>query len=188
MLAAVAPGVAPFVGARAGIGGGFEGGVAYTGRAAHIDMRRLFDWDAVSLSVGLGVEMPIYGNSDTSTLPQVDLSAVHGYGADVPVIVGWQSQARLYMVWAGVRAGWDHTDIGSLSTEPGAVTVNEPMTLSSDRFYGGGVVGLAAGFRHVHAALELDVAYQSVRGTFDDTTVTVQGLSLAPAAALWWTF
>ena len=68
------------------------------------------------------------------------------------------------------------------------MTVNQPMTLSSDRFYGGGVVGIAAGFRHVHAALELDVAYQSVEGTFDGTTVTIQGVSLAPAGALWWTF
>jgi len=185
VLAAVAPGVAPYVGARVGIGAGFEGGVAYTGRAAHVDVRRSFDWDDTSLSIGLGLEMPIYGDPDTNTLPQVDLRAVHGYGADVPVIVGWQSAARLYMVWAGVRGGWDHVDIGSLSSDPSVKTVT---SLSADRFYGGGVVGMAAGFRHVHGALELDVAYQSIRGTFDATNVTVQGLSIAPAAALWVTF
>ena len=188
VLAAVAPGLAPYVSARAGIGGRFEGGVTYTGHTAHIDVRRSFDWNDVSLSVGLGLETPIYGDPDTSTLPQIDLSAVHGYGADLPVLIGWQSAARVYMVWGGARAGWDHTSIGSLSTEPGAVTVNAPVSLSCDRFYGGGVVGLAAGFRHIHAALELDVAYQSVTGTFNGMSTSVQGLSMAPAGALWITF
>lgn len=187
VLAAVAPGVAPFVSARVGIGDRFEGGIAYTGRAAHIDVRRSFDWDDVSLSVGLGLEMPIYGNPDTTTLPQIDLSAVHGYGADVPVLIGWQSAARIYMVWAGVRGGWDYTDISAVSTEPSSVLPG-PLDLSADRFYGGGVVGMAAGFRHVHVALELDAAYQTVQGTFNATSVTVQGFSLAPAGAVWWTF
>ena len=195
ILAAVAPGVAPYVSARVGIGAGFEGGITYTGRAAHIDVRRSFDWDDVSLSIGLGSETPVYGNPDTSTLPQVDLSSIHGYGADIPVIVGWQSAARIYMVWGGARFGWDRTDLSALSTEPtDAVTgkpstgVNEPITLTADRFYGGGVVGMAAGFRHVHAALELDVAYQTLNGAFNGTSVSVQGLSMAPAAALWVTF
>jgi len=188
ILAAVAPGLAPYVAARVGIGDRFEGGVAYTGRAAHIDVRRSFDWDRVSLSVGLGLEMPLYGDPDTSTLPQVDLSSVHGYGADVPVLIGWESDARLYMLWAGLRAGWDHVDIGALTTEPGAATVTSPVTLSADRFYGAGVVGVAGGFRHVHVALELDVAYQEVHGTFNATTVSLAGVSMAPAGALWWTF
>ena len=34
----------------------------------------------------------------------------HGYGADVPVLVGWESQAGLYMLWGGLRAGWEHID------------------------------------------------------------------------------
>jgi hypothetical protein len=188
VLAAVAPGLAPFAGARVGIGGGFEGGLAYTGRAAHIDVRHSFDWRDVSLSIGLGVTAPFYGDTNTSTLPQVDLSAVHGYGADVPVVLGWQSAARLYMAWIGARGGWDHTEISSVSTEPGAVTADEPITLSADRFFGAGVVGVAAGFRSLHGAIELDAAYQTVHGTFDGNTVTVSGLSVAPAGALWWDF
>jgi hypothetical protein len=188
VLAAVAPGLAPYASARVGIGDGFEGGIAYTGRTAHLDVRRSFDWGDTSLSLGVGIETPIYGNPDTGTLPQVDLSAVHGYGADVPLLIGWQSTAKLYMVWGGVRAGWDHTIISSMSTEPDSDTVANPMNLSADRFYGSGVVGLAAGFRHVHVALELDAAYQTMQGTFNGSSVTAQGVSLAPAAALWWTF
>ena len=189
VLAAVAPGMAPYVSGRVGLGGRFEGGVTYTGRVAHVDARRSFDWNDVSLSVGFGMEVPIYGDPDTTTLPQIDLSSIRGFGADVPVLIGWQSAARVYMVWGGVRAGWDHTNVGAAAAaEPRSPDIDAPLTLSCDRFYGAGVVGLAAGFRHVHVALELDVAYQTVSGTFNATPVTLQGLSMAPATALWWTF
>jgi hypothetical protein len=192
--AAVAPGLAPYVAARVGIGQRFEAGIAYTGRAGHIDLRRSFDWNDVSLSVGLGVTVPIYGDSYTSTMSAIDLQYVHGYGADIPVLIGWQSAARIYMVWAGVRAGFDHVDVSGLSTELGDIPDDE--SLSGNRYYGGGVVGFAAGFRHIHAALELDAAYQSVSGTYastvgattTDTNASVHGFSLTPAAAMWFTF
>jgi hypothetical protein len=187
--AAVAPGLSPFIAARVGIGGGFEGGVSYTGRGARIDVRHSFDWHDVSLSIGLGGDAAFYGDQQGGTLPNVSLNEVHGYGGEVPVLLGWQSAARIYMAWIGVRGGWDHTDVSYLTTEPFPLPANVTgPTLSADRIYGGAVVGLAAGFRHVHAALELDVAYQVVNGTFNATSVTIQGVSLAPAAALWWSF
>jgi hypothetical protein len=192
--AVAAPGFAPYVGARVGIGARFEGGLAYTGRAGHIDIRRSFDWNDVSLSVGLGVTVPIYGDSYTSTLSAIDLTYVHGYGADLPVLIGWQSAARIYMVWAGARIGYDHVDVSGLSSEPDAIPSSE--SLSGDRFYGGGVVGFAAGFRHVHAALELDAAYQAVSGSFvqtmdnvsQTTNAAANGFTLTPAGTLWFTF
>jgi hypothetical protein len=192
--AVAAPGFAPYVGARVGIGARFEGGLAYTGRAGHIDLRRSFDWNDVSLSVGLGVTVPIYGDSYTSNLSSIDLTYVHGYGADLPVLIGWQSAARIYMVWAGARFGYDHVDVSGLSTEPSELPSSD--SLSGDRFYGGGVVGFAAGFRHVHAALELDAAYQVVSGTFVQsmndvnlsTSATAHGFSLTPAGTMWFTF
>jgi hypothetical protein len=153
-----------------------------------MDVRHSWDWDDVSLSVGLGLETPISFNSWASTLPNLDLSSVHGYGADVPVLVGWQSAARIYMVWAGLRGGWDHTTVSAQTTAPGSATSTDPVHLDADRFYGGGVAGLAAGFRHVHAALELDAAYQTIHGTFAQTSATVSGFSVAPAAALWFDF
>ncbi len=105
VLAAVAPGVAPYVSARVGLGDRFEGGVTYTGRVAHLDVRRSFDWNDVSLSIGLGIETPIYGDSDSAALPQLDLSSIRGYGADVPILIGWESSARAYMLWAGGGGG-----------------------------------------------------------------------------------
>ena len=50
------------------------------------------------------------------------------------------------------------------------------------------MVGLATGFGHVHVALELSAAYQVAHGTYNDNDVTIRGITLAPATALWWTF
>jgi hypothetical protein len=183
VAAAIGPGLAPYAAARVGIGERFEGGITYTGRGGRIDARRSFDWDDVSLSIGLGVTADFYGGS----VPNVTLTQLHGYGAEVPLLLGWQSAARIYMAWVGVRGGWTHDDVSDLSaTNVPAGTV--VPSLSADRFYGGTVVGMAAGFRHIHVALELDAAYQVVSGSYNGSSVTIQGISLAPAAALWWTF
>ena len=63
-----------------------------------------------------------------------------------------------------------------------------PISLSATRFWGGGLVGVAVGFRHVHVAMELDASYATVTGEYNDTHARVQGVTLAPAAALWWLF
>jgi hypothetical protein len=187
--AAVGPGLAPFVAARVGVGDRYEGGITYTGRAARIDMRRSFDSGGFSLSLGAGVTGVFYGSQEGSSLPAVDLSELHGYGADVPVLVGWQSDAGLYILWTGLRAGWEHDAIGSLTSEPKSSALGSPsIGLSAERFYGAGVLGIATGFRHVHVAIELDLAYQSVTGDFNATHVNVHGVTLAPASALWWNF
>jgi hypothetical protein len=44
------------------------------------------------------------------------------------------------------------------------------------------------GFRHVHVAMELDASYASVSGDYNETHAHVAGVSLAPAAAFWWSF
>lgn len=189
VAAAVAPGLSPFLGARIGVGSRFEGGLAYTGRAVRADMRRSFDDGPWSFSAGLGLSAALYGRQQGSDLPNVDLGAMHGYGADVPLLVGWQSTGGLYMVWAGARAGGERVVVETLTSEPKDVTIGDPpIRLEASRWYGGGVVGVATGFRHVHVALELSAAYQSVSGSYNATDITVRGLTLAPASALWWTF
>ena len=60
--------------------------------------------------------------------------------------------------------------------------------LSATRFWGGAVVGVAVGFRHLYVALELDASYASVTGNYNATQVQVSGITLAPASALWWRF
>ncbi len=47
---------------------------------------------------------------------------------------------------------------------------------------------MATGFNHLHVALEAGVSYQVASGTYNQTSVTVRGLSITPASAIWWTF
>ncbi|MEO8875863.1 MAG: hypothetical protein ABI461_09770 [Polyangiaceae bacterium] len=190
IAAAVAPGLAPYVSARVGVGWTSEGGIAYTGRAARIDMRKSFDLsESSSVSIGAGLTVPFYGRQGEEALPNVDLSALHGYGFDVPLLIGWESSGGIYKLWGGVRGGYEYDAISNVSTEPKAVPLGfQPISLSANRVYGAGVVGMAVGFRHLHVALELDASYQSISGTFNATDVKVAGVSLAPASAIWWQF
>lgn len=189
VAAAVAPGLAPYVGARVGVGNAIEGGLTYTGRAVRVDMRKSFDDRNVSFSAGLGFSAALYGRQAGNELPNVDLESLHGYGFDIPLLVGWESAGGIYKAWGGARGGFERDVLESLSSEPKAVTLGTaPLKLEANRYWGGGVIGFATGFNHVHVALELSAAYQVVRGSYNDTNVTVQGLTLAPATALWWTF
>jgi len=190
VAASIAPGLAPVGGARVGVGWQSEGGLAYTGRAVRADLRHSIDlttrW---SLSLGAAGSAALYGHQEGSSLENVSLNQLHGWGADVPVLVGYESDGGLYMLWAGARAGWEHVDISDVTSEPKAVTIGSPpISLSATRFWGGGLLGFAVGFRHIHVAFELDVAYATISGTYNATPVTVAGLTVAPATALWWRF
>ena len=188
--ASIGPGLAPFAGARVGVGDQFEGGIAYTGRAVRGDLRRSFDLsDHWSLSVGAGGSSALYGHAFGGDLPDVDLGQLHGWGADVPVMVGYESDGDLYMLWLGARSGWEHVDISEVRSVPKAVTLGTPpVGLSATRFWGGGLLGLAVGFRHVHVAMEVDASYATVTGEYNQVHAQVAGLTLAPATALWWRF
>jgi hypothetical protein len=190
VAASVAPGLAPVAGARVGIGGRFEGGVTYTGRALRADLRRSFDLtDRLALSIGAGGTAALYGHQEGTSLPNVDLGQLHGWGADVPVLLGYASEGDLYLLWIGGRAGWEHIDISEVRSEPKAVTFGEPpIPLSATRVWGGGLVGFAIGFRHLHVAMELDVSYANVTGDYGDTHAQLAGWTVSPATAAWWRF
>ncbi len=51
----LAPGLAPWVGARAGVGYDSDAGVTYTGRAVRVDARHSFQDERVALSIGGGL-------------------------------------------------------------------------------------------------------------------------------------
>jgi hypothetical protein len=190
VAAAIAPGLAPFIGARVGAGSQFEGGLTYTGRAVRVDLRRSFDADKhVSFSLGLGLSAALYGRQQGSDLPNVDLNSMHGYGFDIPALVGWESNGGIYKVWGGARGGFERDVVEILTSEPKDVTIGvDPIHLDANRFYGGAVAGIATGFNHIHVALEISAAYQVVSGNYNENHVTVRGITLAPASALWWTF
>jgi hypothetical protein len=189
VAASVGPGLAPFGAGRVGIGGSVEGGLAYTGRAVRVDLRRSFDvargW---SLSFGAGGSAALYGHQDQVLLPNVSLNALHGWGADVPALVGFESDGGLYMLWMGARAGWEHVDISEVSSTGSMTFGAPPISLAATRFWGGGVLGFAVGFRHVHVAFEMDASYANITGNYNATPASVAGLTLAPASAVWWRF
>jgi hypothetical protein len=186
VLSSVGPGLAPIAGARVGIGWTSEGGLVYTGRAVRADMRKSITLaDNWALSIGVGGSSILYGRQPGGG----PLEQLHGWGADVPLLVGYSSDADLYQLWVGARAGWEQVDISELTSEPKANTLGGPsMPLSATRYWGGGLLGLAVGFRHVHVAVELDVAYATISGTYNGASATVGGVTLAPASALWWDF
>jgi hypothetical protein len=190
VAASVGTGLAPIAGARVGVGAQAEGGLAYTGRSIRADIRRSFALSSTwSLSVGAGGSAALYGRAQTDAIPNVDLNRLHGWGADVPVLVGYQSEGDLYMLWAGVRGGWEHVDIDDVTSAPGSGQLGPtPISLAATRFWGGGLFGAAVGFRHVHVAMELDVSYADVAGDFNRAHASVSGVSLTPASALWWQF
>lgn len=183
-LAALAPALAPHVGARVGFGRQFEGGVAYTGRGARIDARRAFGTASYALSLGAGFDAAFAGGSSTIKLPGVDIGSLRGFGFDVPVLVGWRSASSLYQVWAGARGGWEHYFIAPVTTEP----TGTPAALDADRTRLGGLLGVATGFGHLHVALELEIGYQLVTGRLGTTTASVDGVAFSPASAVWWDF
>ncbi|MBM4374434.1 MAG: hypothetical protein FJ095_05060 [Deltaproteobacteria bacterium] len=178
--AAVSPGLAPWVGARLGVGAGYDLGLTYTGRLARFDARRVFPLSpSIDLSLGLGA---------SGVLPRrIDSVGVNvsGFGGDLPLLVGWRSAGDIYAVWLGARGGGEalrgQRDLATSSpvgVDPGV----EPVT--GWRAYAGGLLGLRVGFRHVHALLELDASMQWVGAELGARHVTLQAFTLAPGGAL----
>jgi hypothetical protein len=202
--ATLAPGIAPWVGARAGLGGKYEGGVAYTGRAARIDARHAFGDDTVAVSIGLGASAVLMHPPSNHELPQPGITtpagrfsgrtnnlSATGWGLDVPVIVGWRSDASLVEAWAGVRAGVERVT-GDLETRD-STNVSDHASVAAFRKYGGGLVGAAIGLTPFSVALELDVAYQAVSASVDfpatpapqnHADATLSGVTVAPSGAV----
>lgn len=193
---AIAPGVAPWVGARAGIGFDADAGLSYLGRTLRVDGRRAFIADDVALSVGLAGSGLLNRNTSTesgdASLPGLDATGVRGWGVDVPVLVGLRSTASLIQIYAGLRAGYEH--IGGefrADLEPNPEPVAVPVNL--DRYWGAALVGLAVSVEPLMGIVEVSGAVHRIDGSLDlpaasaadpREKVEVTGLSLTPSAAL----
>lgn len=198
-----APGLAPWVGARAGLGGHNEAGATYTGRSIRLDARHAFSDEHFALSVGAGASgilmhprsNPPEAAASTDvggrfTEDAKDASAT-GFGFDVPVIVGYRSAPSIAQVWAGGRVGLERVraDLPLDSSVP----TDQPARASGTRVYGGGLVGLSVGVKPVWISLQLDVNYQSISGNVSfpgaaaqpaSRDASFQGLSLVPTGAV----
>jgi hypothetical protein len=200
---AVAPGLAPWIGARVGLGGHNEAGVTYTGRSARADARHSFEDGSVALSLGAGASA-ILGHLESSATAEHSATSLHkkegafSWGFDVPVIVGWRSSASVVQAWGGIRGGYERLN----GTLPLATPPDYPILgadVRADHVYGGGLVGFAIGLPPLWVAVQLDAAYHgaSARGSFPQAgadpespgatvsrEVDVSGVSLAPTGAV----
>jgi hypothetical protein len=183
---AFSPGVAPWVGLRVGLGAESEAGLTYTGRAVRFDARHAFEDDSTALSIGAGASAIVGAGeqpTDVSTpaaggTTNGPLDRPTGFGFDVPVLFGWRSTAGVVTLWAGPRGGFEKLTANSSSAQ----------ALDVRHWYGGAVVGLGLGFRHVHGAIELDGYYQTASGSVAGESVHASGVTLAPAAGLIFSF
>jgi hypothetical protein len=173
----VAPGVAPWVGARIGIPGSNEGGLTYSGRAIRLDGRHAFSLGAPTLSAGLGVSAlmarrPGEGN---------DPSSVYGIGFDLPLLLGFKSRSDLYSLWFGPRGG---VELFSGRIAVGTDKAAAPADVSGRHVHVGFLAGVRVGFRRVYVALEVDGSYHRADGTFSGSQASLSQFSITPSGAL----
>lgn len=170
---AIAPQTSPWIGARVGLGNGFECGISASSRAVRLDGRRAFLWvdRTVALSIGLGARALL------AAAPMGSASGVVGGGVDVPVIVGWHSSADIYSAWIGPRFGVDMFS-GRFERDAGSGQADGQLVSA------GGVFGVRAGLRHVFGVLELDAAYHLATGTLSGEALRLTGWTVAPFGGL----
>ena len=194
---AVAPGVAPYLSGRAGLGNHNEAGVTYTARSLRIDGRHAFEWPTLALSVGIVAigalprlrDRPEDDLNDVdvdSGLRTVSLVSVRGYGLELPVLFGWRSDADVVKLWTGLRGGFEQDSFDlSLVESPQSTFFT---TGDATRFWAGGLVGFSIGLPPIEVRVELDAAYESIHGDLEtaggELTADVAGLSLTPAMAI----
>ncbi len=176
---AAAPGIAPWVGGRFGIAGSNEAGLTYTGRNLRIDVRHAFALGTAALSVGIG------GSVIAAERPGQDVegSSVFGGGVDIPVLFGVHSKSDLYAFWVGPRAGFEALN-GHIATSQVQTDALALSDVSARHFFGGFVVGVRGGFRHIHVAIEVDGAYHRADGSIFGSSTGVGLFSLTPSGAL----
>jgi hypothetical protein len=196
-----APGLSPWVGARVGVGYDTEAGLTYTGRTARVDARHSFETNKVALSAGLGASAVLSRRGDSpdidstareQAVPGVDVSGLSGWGFDVPVIVGWRSNAELIQSYVGVRGGYERISGDVLLRIEPNPTTDERASFEAHRWQAGGLAGLMVSIEPLWVAVELGVAYGWAEGTLERTVpagglTTFNGdattLTLGPAGA-----
>lgn len=197
-----APGLSPWVGARAGIGFTSDAGVTWTGRSVRVDARHAFESRHYALSIGLGLsgvlsqpgaDKPQQTSRGGADIPGVDMGGASGWGVDVPLIAGWRSKASLVQVWGGLRGGYEHIGGDFYLRTDLDPTIQETAPVDARRWFAGGLVGVAVQVEPFWLGAELDVAYQSLDGSMrleDGAGGTrsigakLSGLTVGPGGAL----
>jgi len=194
IAAAASPGLAPFAGGRIGLGSRFEAGLAYTGRVARIDAQHMVaripsPHGTLAFAVGLGASAALAGRNSETAVTGLSLASLRGIGADVPLLASWQSTDARASVWGGIRSGFDYAEASTLTSEPRPPMSDglDTVSLHVTRVWSGPMLGASATLaKHVRIAVEVGASYQALRGRFQGSAVSIDGLSITPATSLWW--
>ena len=167
-------GVAPVGFFRVGVARGWDLGVLVAGPSGRLELRGGVRLGSLARFVG-GVGVYGGGLTREATDPQ---GAGDGFrvGALVPLVLTLDL-GGIFEAWGGVRLGFEHVG-GGLAL--GGIRTTGDATA----FRGGLVVGLAVGFRRVHALLELAADYEYWRGQLGSLGFERQGVALVPAFGL----
>lgn len=184
----VSPGVAPWASARVGIEGRNEAGLTYTGRSLRLDGRHAFPIGEAALSLGLGASALFAGDPGPSAGPSAEGSDVYGAGIDVPLLLGFRSDADLYALWLGPRLGLELLGGEVRLPAAGSATRGPLVDASGKHLRLGFVLGVRAGFRHVHVALEATATYHHATGEIAGAPVALDQGTVAPGGGLTVTF
>jgi len=148
-------GPVPVAWARYGLDDDFDVALGAAGSIVRAEARyapRTTELGEVRVGAGLAAQV---GVPDTGGLR---------LGAEIPLLLTFG--AGLYEAWGGLRLGIEH------------LTIHDPQTTSLV-LGAGAVVGLAVGYRHLHAMIELTTTYETWLGD-----VEASGFVLTPAFAL----
>jgi hypothetical protein len=200
--ALVAPGASPWVSARVGLPESSEAGLTYTGRSLRVDGRHAFEVAPdLLLSVGIGASglllapdrgppRPEEAGSAASSPAEFELQG-KGFGADLPVLLGYQVVEGFFEVWLGPRLGLEFLS-GDLRLRP--PDPDSPVLhASGHRLWAGAVAGFSLGIPPLWLRFELAPTYHDVSGTLssDGAAPSVQfdrieatGWSLSPSGAI----
>lgn len=149
-------GVVPVTSYRRGIGPHTDVGVMVAGPLARLDLRQQLELSEDIVRVVLTGSIAPYAGAIDGVAP--------GYGADLPLLFAVDADS-LVELWIGPRLGVERAQTEGLGWATG--------------LRAGGVVGLAFGFRHLHALVELTAQYEAWWSRVDR-----DGVVLTPAFAL----
>jgi len=194
-----APGIAPHVAGRVGVAERTEAGLTYSGRSVRIDGRHAFEDKSRAFSAGLGLRTLLYhpqadpndAPSSSGAITGVDTGGVIGFGVDVPLLVGYRSDAELVQIWGGLRGGYEHVEGQVLFADPSipAEEAQNAAELQADEISAEALLGLGVGLSPIWVAVEIAVGYAHVDGELrprglPPSAAQVDGVTVTPAGAI----
>jgi hypothetical protein len=193
----LSPGASPWVAARVGLPEDIEAGLTYTGRSLRLDGRSALQLgEQWTLSLGLGAtgllltperSAPRFDpNSEVPLNPQAEFEpSAKGWGADLPILLGYSLLEGFGDVWLGPRLGFERAsgDLRLERSDPASPRVD----LSGSRLWAGLIAGFSLGIPPVWLRFELCATYHRVSGRLEPAAADT-GLDFGALEATGWTF